>query len=117
MKKVTSTGPGTITPRFEKGDNGNPKGRPKGSKNWATVIRNLVEDENVEIAVSGKNIKYPGKVMAEVMIGKALRGDTQAFNALTKVVIGDKMDVTSAGDKLELPAVYLPTRKEAKDAE
>lgn len=111
-KEVSSTGPGTITPRWEKGESGNPNGRPVGAKSWSTVIREMVDDPDFEIKFKdGTSRKWPAKVMTEVMIRKAASGDVQAVNFLAKYHIGEKLDITSMGEKLELPAVYLPERK------
>lgn len=82
----------------------------------ATVIRELLEDENFEIKFKNGEIrKYPARVITEVMVRKAASGDVQAFNALVKSGYGDKVDVTSGGDKIQLPNVYLPQRKEEKN--
>jgi len=93
---------------------GNPGGgRPKGTKNWSTVIRELVEDEDYEIKFqNGEVRKYPAKIIADVMARKASSGDVAAATWLIKSGYGDKVDITSMGEKIELPAVYLPTRKD-----
>ncbi len=103
--------------RFKPGEVANPKGRPVGAKSWSTVIREMVDDPDFEIKFrDGTTRKWPAKVMTEVMIRKAASGDVQAFNSLAKYHIGDKLDVTSQGDKIQLPAVYLPERKEGGEA-
>lgn len=95
--------------RFKPGNPGG--GRKPGTKPWAIVIREMVEDENFEIKFKdGTARKYPAKILTEVMLRKAASGDVQAFNALAKYVIGDKVDITTLGEKLETPAVYLPKR-------
>lgn len=77
----------------------------------ATVVRELLEDENFEIKFANGEIrKYPAKIISEVMARKAASGDVAAFNALIKTGYGDKVDITSGGEKIELPAVYLPGR-------
>ena len=36
-------GKGQIEPRWKKGESGNPAGRPKGSKNRSTIIREMLD--------------------------------------------------------------------------
>ena len=102
--------------KWKPGVSGNPAGRPPGSKSMSTVIREMLEDENFEIKFKNGEIrKYPARVITEVMVRKASSGDVQAFNALIKSGYGDKVDITSGGEKLELPAVYLPKREAGDD--
>lgn len=76
----------------QKGEIRNPKGKPPGTKSWSTVIRKLLEDENLEIEVKkGIFKKYPAWVIAEVMAQKAARGDTSAATWLAKYGYGDKV--------------------------
>jgi hypothetical protein len=97
---------------FKKGQSGNPAGRPKGAKNWSTVIRELLEDPNYEIKFKdGTSRKYPALVVADTMTRKAASGDVSAATWLAKYGYGDKVDVTSAGEQLAAPQVYLPERK------
>lgn len=92
-------------------------GRKPGSRPWATVIREMVEDEEYTIKfANGELRKYPAKIITDVMMKKASSGDVQAANWLAKYTIGEKLDVTSLGEKLETPAVYLPKR-DADDTE
>lgn len=85
-----------IHTRFKKGDIPNPNGRPKGSRNYATVIKELLE-LNVEIEsvgdselrekisklenILGKKLSNR-EVIVLAQMKKAQKGDTYAFNAL-----------------------------------
>ena len=68
--------------QFKPGQSGNPNGRPKGAKNFKTVL----EDE----LLSKVPIKEHGKVrkvqkqeaMVKAILQKAMQGDVKAFNAL-----------------------------------
>jgi len=64
--------------RFEKGRSGNPKGRPKGSQNLATVIRRELL-RPVRILENGKKrtVTRVGAVAAATA-AKAMGGDTKA---------------------------------------
>jgi len=68
--------------QFKKGTSGNPKGRPKGSKNFAT----LLEDELFQRVVIKENgtMKTVTKLHAIVksLIAKAGSGDTRAIGLI-----------------------------------
>ena len=70
--------------RFTKGRSGNPKGRPTGSKNLATM---MIEEltQPVAIVENGKRTKIP-KIRAAVRqaLNRAMVGD---FKALQQIVI------------------------------
>lgn len=68
--------------RFKPGQCGNPKGRPKGSKNVTTHIR---EEMNVRIPVTeeGKRRKITkGQAVAKQLVNKAVAGDPKAAAAI-----------------------------------
>jgi len=68
--------------RFRKGQSGNPKGRPKGAKNFATV---LSAELNGRIAVSenGKRRKITRReAIAKQLVNRAVSGDPKALPIL-----------------------------------
>lgn len=65
--------------RFPPGVSGNPKGRPKGSKNVKTILRRLLD---AEIPVTQRGVetsKSTREVLIQRMIEKAARGDRKAI--------------------------------------
>lgn len=76
--------------RFPKGTSGNPRGRPKGSKNFATLIQREL-DRTVHATVGGRQTKV-AKREAIVMrlVEKALKGDHKSIEAILKY--GDEAD-------------------------
>ena len=68
--------------QFEKGQSGNPKGRPKGAKNFQTEVENILRSK-VTVTEAGKP-KSVGTVTAALMRlkEKALKGDQRALELL-----------------------------------
>ena len=68
--------------QFQKGQSGNPKGRPKGTQNVATVLRRTLR-EKVAITENGRH-KVITKLQAAVkqLVNKAASGDLSAFRLL-----------------------------------
>jgi hypothetical protein len=66
---------------FKKGQSGNPKGKEKGTRNRATIFRELMEIETITFnPLTGKKEKMQVQdQMALKQIEKSLEGDTPAF--------------------------------------
>ena len=73
------------TTQFKKGESGNPKGRPKGSRGLQTI---MVEElkSNVTIHENGrsKTVKK-GEVIVKQMVNKAMAGDHKAAHLVLGV--------------------------------
>ena len=69
---------------FQKGESGNPNGRPKGSRNRSTIVRQWLEViQQVNNPVTGQN--EPLEIQDQItlqQIVKALEGDTNAYKEL-----------------------------------
>lgn len=79
---------------WKKGQSGNPKGRPKGSKNRSTIIREIldlmVKKEDEEGKTVWQSKEY---LMVEALVNKAIeKGDVNAFNALYNNLYGNLKD-------------------------
>jgi hypothetical protein len=70
--------------RFQKGRSGNPKGRPKGRRNWASeVLRVCSEIVAVRTASGPKRMTiYEALLRSETK--RAINGDSRAFAAISK---------------------------------
>src|SRR5260221_11688520 len=68
--------------RFSPGQSGNPKGRPKGRKNVANVIRDLL-NASVPVRTGDKTRHMPTcEAMARVTVNKAIGGDRRSLFAV-----------------------------------
>ena len=79
---------------FKKGVSGNPKGRPKGVKNRATVIRKWFEVlEKAKNPITGEveNMSQED-IITLAIINKARKGDVSAYNALNNSRYGNPKD-------------------------
>jgi hypothetical protein len=77
-----------------KGEVRNPNGRPPGSKNWASIAREMLEDpEHIikGLRHNGKPVtkKYPAKVLLEVLMTMAASGNIRAFHELRVTAYGN----------------------------
>jgi len=85
-----------VNRQFKPGQSGNPKGRPKGSKNFATTFAEaLSKPIKVRDRNTGK-IRTLSKldVMIEAITNKAMAGDPKAF--ATVIQLADKFQVFKA---------------------
>lgn len=92
--------------QFKPGQSGNPAGKPKGAKNIATHIKELLNDETFEALLPDPREGWktykgaPVKAIVKAIAIKAMNGDVKAFDALAKHGYGEKLDVTSKGNEI-----------------
>lgn len=96
---------------WRSGQSGNPAGRPRGSKNLSTHIRELLEDETFEARLIDPKIglkEYKGQAVTaiiQVAITKAVNGDLKAADWLAKYGYGNK--VMLVADAEQRPEDYM----------
>jgi hypothetical protein len=72
--------------QFQKGQSGNRKGRPPGSRNIGKLMVDALATK-IEVVENGRRIKLPkGEVAARQLANKAAAGDIKAFAAVTEVM-------------------------------
>ena len=71
--------------QFKKGQSGNPNGRPKGTKNFKTDLKEEL-NEQVKITEGGREALFSKqRVMVKRAIQKSINGDMRAFEILIKL--------------------------------
>ena len=86
--------------QFEKGKGGNPNGRPKGSKNRRTIVREILD------MVDKPSGKSNAEAITAALVKKALKGDVNAFKELMDSGFGkntDVVDQTSTNVNVDVP--------------
>jgi hypothetical protein len=73
---------------FQKGRSGNPKGRPKGSKNLATLLSQAL-DEKVTLTEDGRRRRVTKReLVIKQLVNKSASADLRAIKQLTDIVQG-----------------------------
>lgn len=76
----------TRSNRYAKGKSGNPRGRPKGSKNIATVVKSAL-DEKIMVHENGQSRRIRKVVaMAKQIANKAAAGEPRAAQMLINML-------------------------------
>ncbi|GJL85315.1 MAG: hypothetical protein DHS20C02_10900 [Micavibrio sp.] len=72
--------------RFKKGNSGNPKGRPKGSSNFLTLLEQELQ-KSITVTEDGKKKTITRKqAMAMRMVAGALQGDQKSLFTLVEIL-------------------------------
>lgn len=98
----------------KKGEVRNPNGKPKGTKHLSTWIQDLLNDESFEAELLDNKLQYKGapvKAIITVGIMKALEGDNRWAEWLAKHGYGEKLDITSKGERLEASPIIISNIK------
>jgi hypothetical protein len=81
------------SPRWPKGRSGNPKGRPRGARNRATMAAEVLLDGQAE-------------ALTQVCIDRALRGDMVALRLCLERLVAPRKDRPV---RVQLPSLHTPT--------
>jgi len=88
---------------FKKGESGNPAGRPTGTRNLSTILREMLE-EDIDVVIDGVKTKKQFKdAIIRKLLQKANGGDLRAIEHIMDRMEGkttSHMDVTTKGERL-----------------
>ena len=71
--------------QFKRGQSGNPKGRPKRTRNLSTLVRKVL-DETVEATIEGKRRRIDRReAMVRVLVNNAMKGDPRAIKQVAEL--------------------------------
>jgi hypothetical protein len=99
--------------RFQPGESGNPKGRPKGSKNTSTLLRKIL-DRKIEVRTGATVRKVSVREAILIRFAEsALKGDTKSAHFLLQ-----RYDVaeTAQSEVQDILNIRYETLEEAKEA-
>jgi len=100
---------------FQKGRSGNPKGRPKGSKNFATLLTQAL-DEKIYVTEEGRRRHVTKReLVIKQLVNKSASADLRAIKQLTDIV--ERVDQRAGASSAPSPAPAFSAADEAVIAE
>ena len=87
--------------RFQKGQSGNPAGRPPGSKNFRTLTTAALDDK-VQVVESGRRRQISKReVVVQQLVNKSAGGDLRATKILLDMFRGEDDPALGEGDSAD----------------
>jgi len=104
---------------FKKGQSGNPKGKPKGTRNFKTILNEYL-DKNVDFKdpVEKRKVKKSlREVVALSLLSKAVKGDLNAISQVMDRVDGKPVQVNKNENSFTDIVIGLPAGMVKNDLE
>jgi hypothetical protein len=84
--------------RYKKGQSGNPKGRPRGTQNLKTDLKEELE-ETIVVQQGERTLRISKqRALVKTLIAKGLKGDTRAIQILVSMMHRKAADDDSTGN-------------------
>ncbi len=96
-----------ITGRFQKGQSGNPAGKPKGARHFSTLIREAITRVAEDTGTSDD------KEIVKALVEKAKKGDLKAIDTVLDRVDGKAEQTINLEGELRTEESFTPAEKEA----
>ncbi len=95
--------------RFKTGQSGNPAGRPRGSKNFRTLL-DAALDEKVPVVENGRRRQISKReAVAQQLVNKSAGADLRAIKILFDIFKDERDPTLPEGDSAGDPAVLEPS--------
>lgn len=102
-----------LNPPWKKGQSGNPKGKPKGTRNRSTIVREWIESS----ATDGEGGQVSDQLV-RALIKKASQGDVMAFRELMDSAFGKITDkIETKHQYTKMGDVIIDMNGEVKELE
>ena len=110
MAKIVNSPKGGKINRLEPGESGNPNGRPKGSRNIATVLREYLEKADKDEGGKGEALNIPtAKLLKLITSAKNEAVQLKAIQEAYERLEG-KVDETINLNAVEVPKISITFR-------
>lgn len=114
-EKSKGYGAPPIHTRFPPGQSGNRKGRPRGKRNFANVVRDVLEMD-VPVRRNGKSERIStSEATIRVQVAKAVKGDMRALNVLLDLMAESGRGEQVTEEVREQRSIVLPSPMSAED--
>ncbi len=95
--------------RFKEGQSGNRRGRPRGSKNRKTIVREIANEAHAVTEDGQRRQRSTLELILLTLRNRAAEGDVRAFRAYTKYLAKfEPQETHSKGGYLVVPAEMTP---------
>jgi hypothetical protein len=91
-----------VQSRFRKGCSGNPKGRPKGTKNLRTDLIEVLQ-ERIMVTEGDRKVSMPKqRALVKTLVAKSLKGDSRSITTLLNTM-SRAVGFANTADDIEQP--------------